>query len=96
MITEEIQNKIDEILDNFDFVKVHKVMEHLDWKWSTENGVRIPTIQELRVEARGLLKSTIKENISCISTGGFHAEKITDETGTSLALRFVIEEIFVE
>ena len=26
--------KIEEVIENFDFVKVHKVMESLNWTWA--------------------------------------------------------------
>lgn len=42
------QKAIQDILENFDFSKVHSVMTHLEWKWAfakTESGV--PSMGEL-------------------------------------------------
>jgi len=64
-------NEIDEILDEFDFEKVHKVMTALDWEWYSTDGV--PSIAELRREARRLLKDLVNGRHQSISTGGFTA-----------------------
>lgn len=79
----QIQNQIDEILDYLDFEKVQKVMTFLDWKWAVFNAV--PTIPELRIESRRLLRSAFKQSKEEFSTpnetyiaacGGFTAECI--------------------
>lgn len=63
---------IEEIISHFDFDKVQKVMEFLDWKWPmTENGV--PSIDEMKEVATGLLKTCY--NIS-------QKAKVGYETGT--------------
>lgn len=49
---EACEDQIEEILDEFDFGKVHKVMTHLGWTW---HGEGIPTIGDLRIKARTLL-----------------------------------------
>jgi hypothetical protein len=42
-----IDDAVEDILDEFDFEKVKKVMDFLDWKWhAAEDGV--PRIGELR------------------------------------------------
>lgn len=48
---------IQEILDNFDFIKCWNVMLHLDWTWGFEN--RIPTVEELKTAATARLKHAI-------------------------------------
>jgi len=81
-----MQKRVDEVLDHFDFEKVHKAMEALDWHWlSSTNGV--PTIPELRQNARELLWDAVEN--SCAGTGGFTA--IYNEYG-DLILRFCIDE----
>jgi hypothetical protein len=55
MITPKQQAKIDEIMDEFNFHKVHDLMDHLDWKWfGAEGGT--PTPGEIRRTARNLLQ----------------------------------------
>lgn len=79
MIDTETQKQIDYVLDYFDFEKVHKTMEALDWNWSTTEGV--PMIGELRSRARELLTEAVtkvKQNQEfgaghTIATGGFRA-----------------------
>lgn len=63
---------IDEILDEFDFEKVHRVMVALDWQWYGIDGV--PSIGDLRRQARSLLQKVVdsKDTLS-VGTGGFTA-----------------------
>lgn len=70
----QVQDKIDEIMDNFDFEKVHKTMDVLEWTWAGEG---VPEVPSLRARARQLLKEACfienKSNYSMCSTGGFEA-----------------------
>ena len=84
------QEQIDAILDNFDFEKVHKAMDALNWTYGDKEPVDVP---ELRKLARRLLKSVSNEDIRRISTGGFVAEKHHDKKGTILELKFCIDDI---
>lgn len=85
------QDNIDHIMDNFDFAKVVKTMEALNWQWSSTNGV--PNESEARTFARGLLKQAAarvvskEENHCYIGCGGFVARKYYDE---GLELEFVL------
>lgn len=63
---------IDEILDEFDFEKVHRVMQALDWKWHNTDGV--PSIADLRRMARSLLNQVVEsKGIHSVGSGGFTA-----------------------
>ena len=72
---------INEVLDNFDFEKVHKVMTFLDWKWYnySENTREVPSIarmirtvqQYLSQAYDGLAKNEWNENQYMIGSGGF-------------------------
>ena len=44
-----------EILDHFDFNKVHKVMEHLNWTWFDTDD-QVPSISDIRKKARAFLR----------------------------------------
>lgn len=86
---------IDEILDYFDFEKVHKAMLALDWKWGSFNGsARTPTEYELKQEAERLLREAW-ERKSSVATGGFYAvyHKNTDddEYADGLELNFQVD-----
>lgn len=69
------QDHIDEIMDNFDFGKVAKVMQFLNWQWAySDTGV--PEEPELRETARRYLHqaydySTAQGRKYTMSTGGF-------------------------
>ena len=65
------REKIDLVLDNFNFEKVHKVMVAMDWEWFSCDGV--PEICDLRIKARQLLLG-LKEDYE-LATGGFYAKK---------------------
>ena len=65
-----LNNQMDEIMDSFDFRKVSKMMEAVDWKWATTEG-DVPDEYELRKEARRLIKQAIAGE-DC-ATGGFRA-----------------------
>ena len=78
-LTDVERNKIDNIMRDFDFGKVRRIMEVLDWKWArtlSEGG--IPTISDLRAEAKRLLVEAATEH-STISTGGLRAVYMRDD-----------------
>lgn len=63
---------IEEILDEFDFEKVHRVMLALNWKWHDAKGV--PAIADLRRMARSLLKQVVEsKGLHSVGSGGFTA-----------------------
>ena len=90
------QNAIDEVMDWFDFGKVARVMESLEWGWAT-SAEKTPTEHEIRAEARGMLKRAIKCKCS-IGTGGLVAEYREFEDGYDIKLSFVpcFWDVFVE
>ena len=99
-----LQNLIDDVMDNFNFYKVRKVMKQLNWRWGTsENG--IPEIYELKEAARRLLNECLYNMImhgedSCnIATGGFHAKATnykgheeSEDSSIGLHLAFEVED----
>ena len=98
------KNEIEDILDCFDFERVKKVMDFLEWKWASLNDV--PEIWDLRKCARNLLTivcegvmSKAKNNPDetaeyYTATGGFHAEATIypDESKVYLKIFFVISD----
>ena len=83
--------KIKSILNNFDFNKVKKIMDVLNWKWaSSKNG--FPDMDEIRKLATRLLIDACVEKQN-ISTGGFKA--VYDDNGDGdpyVGLEFIVEE----
>jgi DNA-binding HxlR family transcriptional regulator len=90
-MTQKQQDAIDGIMDYFNFEKVLKVMELLEWEWKdAEEG--IPTVPELRQEVRRLLRMAFKEKTD-VSTGGFHVRYESDaDGGEFIQLMFAVEE----
>lgn len=85
--------KIEDIMRDFNFDKVQRVMKLLHWKWAlTKFGV--PTIEELKGEARRLLVEAAVEETQ-VATGGFRA--VYEKSGPSdpdpfISLEFILEE----
>lgn len=92
----DYQEDIDYILDNFDFERIKKAMDALNWKYhdSEENTI---SIYELRKMARYVLKSLIphvEKDCYFIGCGGFHAtvNNYGDLDKPVFKLQFVLEE----
>jgi hypothetical protein len=71
---------IEDVLDYFDFDKVHKVMTCLNWTWHDTEGV--PMVGDLRKRARELLKEVPVGGYR--ATGGFEVRQ-PEENYYSLA-----------
>lgn len=83
-----MEEKIEQIMENFDFEKVHKVMVALEWEWHFGHGCSgIPSVHTLKEEASRLLSDAwmIK---TTVSTGGFSAVY----NDGCLSLSFIVEE----
>ena len=93
-----------EILEEFDFDKVERVMTALDWKWASAEA-DVPSIFKLKDTARYLLihvynmrqgeyKDTHHEVPVTCGTGGFRATALSNEDGVVdfLKLEFIITE----
>ena len=103
MYFDPVNQMIDDIMDNFDFIKVQNAMFALDWKWA---GIGVPTLDQLINEARQLLKTSAKLRLGdylgeyweegiISATGGFQATAYCDENKTKiimLDLKFVLTE----
>ena len=92
----DYQEDIDFILDNFDFERVKKAMDALNWSYfDSEDG--IVTVFELRKMARYVLKSLVphadRKEFIC-GCGGFHAtvNNYEDIDKPIFKLQFVLEE----
>ena len=94
-LTEDEKQKIESIMNHFDFEKVHNIMKFLDWKWAfSKNGT--PSVEELKKEAHRLLVDACEEKTT-ISTGGFKAIYEADgswdvDDDFYLGLEFIVED----
>ena len=90
MNIDTIQTKF---LQDFDFDRVHKVMEALGWTWAQHDGCRTPTVDELKLFALGLVRQAIQDSEktkkpSDLSSGGFVARVCASGT---IELQFAVE-----
>ncbi len=85
---------IDDIMDNFDFDKVHEAMTLLGWRWVDHDtkAFDIPHVSELRKRARRLMQEAMGSHMPeySIGTGGFQVDKDTIEGKVYLSLSFVL------
>lgn len=91
--------EIPQIIDNFDFDKIHEVMTMLEWRWYSID--RVPNVEELKGAAIQILCTCIGEfekrgrpvQGMYVSTGGFTARIHCYESGDpDLQLGFYICE----
>lgn len=82
---------IKEIMNNFDFEKVHKVMVFLKWSWA---GYGVPDIKTIKKAAKEVLMDLIKDSnehdICELQTGGFTAR--IEKSNKYMSLSFVIAD----
>lgn len=76
---------VENIMDEFDFDRVHKTMRLLNWKWA---GVGVPDITEIRKCAIYILNSAYQSESGHCATGGFEA-KVTKH---GVSLKFVVAD----
>lgn len=100
-IVRKMDDLVEEIMDNFEFEKVHEVMDALKWEWVDTSGCfRVPSEKELRKRTSEMLYQTInnyitgimngedRDNPARISSGGFECTF----DGESLSLNFVLAD----
>jgi len=80
------EEQVEEVIESFDFTRVHRVMESLEWTWA--NIDRVPTTAELVTEARRLL-SELEGRPGVHGSGGLRASYKDDGT---LSLKFILCE----
>ncbi len=97
---DDLEYMIEDILNEFDFDKVERAMEALNWKWRGET----PTLYDLREEALRLLRGAAKSRLGDFkdthydvaiinACGGFEAKAYCNENKTEITgldLAFVI------
>lgn len=96
----DIVERIGNVMDNFDFDRVKKVMDALEWGWAVDNPeysgqTEIPELSDIRKMARKLMKEayelSVKEGCGyTIATAGFEA--YCDAGDDYLSLKFVVTD----
>jgi hypothetical protein len=87
---------IDKIVAEFNWGRVHKVMELINWEWYTVDGKpEVPQIGKLMIQGRKLLKQVCEEEFYVAGTGGLKATRYVEPDGThttALKLEFILAE----
>ena len=87
-----------DILNEFDFEKVHITMLHLGWLWA---GIGVPSVDELKFSARDRIDDAIKGCLKyngdypyIVSSGGLKATAIKNEYGQihNVQLEFILTD----
>jgi len=79
--------QIEQVIKDFDFKSVQKVMKALDWKWIGSDD--IPTVKEMKDTVRGLIQKLQDDSLAMIGTGGFFVVR----NGDDFVLSFEIESV---
>lgn len=74
-----IDQLIRNMWDDGEFAKIHSVYQFLDWKWSRDGGLKVPSIYDIEERVKSLLLSLNEPSV--MSTGGIRAELYLDEDG---------------
>lgn len=96
---EQFEVLLDNVMDNFNFTKVHDVMVQLDWRWvdKSTGELLVPSVYRLMETARRHLRVAYAEELTVCSGGleatytpGFEGDK--DDPAGFLNLKFVLTE----
>ena len=86
--------QINDLINDFDFQRVHIAMTALDWQWQTTegDGHAVPSIAKLKSMARHLLREAIKNKV--VGSGGFVARyhPKVDDAPEYFSLQFMLTE----
>jgi len=88
-------NTLAEIIDRFDFEKVHAYMVLTKWHWLGSS--EAPSIEELKETVCQLfysLQNCYRDNNKC-STGGFVLSYFTWDSGVEYNLTFSLETVYL-
>lgn len=73
------------IMNEFDFDRVHKTMKCLNWEWRNEG---VPDIPKIIENARYVMSRAYETESGIVSTGGFEARV----TKYGISLKFVLTD----
>ncbi len=97
---EAVKAVLDNVFDNFDFERVKKTMDALDWKWDLgtsatpdDERFEVPSLDKIKAEAARLMWNCANEDIDVIATGGLRVEKdFSDPDDPWMRLSFDVTE----
>lgn len=87
---------IDDVIETFNFKKVHIAMTALDWQWVSKDGTtcEVPSMERLEEMARHLLRQAMHKRV-ITGSGGFEARYVpkVDEHDECFTLKFVLASV---
>jgi hypothetical protein len=85
---ERLSNIWEDILENFDWERVHKMMLVTNWTWHSVGGV--PTVSELKKELKSAVERVYYSTDFVLESRGFRVTKESDEHGLgTISIEFV-------
>lgn len=99
-----LEEHVDEVMECFDFEKVHHVMTMLDWKWAlyitgpevkNRNGRMIgtvPGIPDLRKQVCELMRRLWNSDNQSVATGGFVVRLYREENWARFSVAFEVTD----
>lgn len=97
-MTNHKKEAVEYCLNTFNFERVHKVMEQVNWMWATRDGLKVPTIVQLILAAQQRLNDAWDKRTT-IESGGIRAVYVQadmDEDGKlqppGLELMFILTQ----
>lgn len=91
---DQLKLQVEVIMQDFDFENVHRIMKFLNWKWATSDGMKVPSIENMKKTAQELLDDVVEESAKTpehnyIETGGFRASY---SNINGMSLQFIAEQ----
>lgn len=72
------EKAVEQCLNTFDFESVHKVMQQVEWKWYTSDGLKVPTLVQLILAAQKRLNDAWERG-EVVESGGLRAVYVPGE-----------------
>lgn len=95
-----LEQHIEEVMDYFDFEKVHAYMESVNWVWSAEGGIpsKAALRKNVREQMRKLYNISKKDprNSVCCCSGGFKITYCWGKDKEGLWDRFDIDFVLTD
>lgn len=89
---------VEEVIENFDFEKVHEVMKMLNWKWDGNNPGElptiptIPTVEKMKEVVKDLFRGMEDQIAKGIASGTWFGCDAYTSTGTAGGFRATIDD----
>lgn len=97
-MNEQQTRAINRVINAFDFERVHRAMQAVEWVWQFDGGVRrTPTVAEMMDTVRELAADMFSGGSRGMATGGFYLNQTPYEEGRYLLeLSFSVEDASTE